>query len=733
MSVPAKAKELVERFEQNLDAYKRNKYKETQVRVEFIDPLFESLGWDVHNIAGYAEQYKDVIHEASLKISGKTKAPDYSFRIGGNRKFFVEAKKPLIGLKHETGPAYQLRRYAWSAKLPLSVLTDFEELSIYDCRHRPKPNDRASVARVLYMTYEEYIERWDELVSILSKEAVLKGSFDRYAQETKGKKGTSEVDTEFLKEIEGWREAFARNIAIRNPDLLVSELNYSVQATIDRIIFLRIAEDRGIEEYGRLHKLTSSEDIYHLLIGLFGKANEKFNAGLFDFKSDTLTPGLVIDDKVIKPILKDLYYPVSPYEFSVLSADVLGQVYEQFLGKVIRLTPGHRAKVEEKPDVKKAGGVYYTPSYIVNYIVKSTVGILIEGKTPSQISKLRFLDPACGSGSFLLGIYQYLLDYLLHWYSTHEPEKYTRGKSPKIYQGHRGEWRLSTSEKKRILLKNIYGVDIDRQAVEVTKLSLLLKVLEGETDETLGQQLSLWQERALPNLGENIKCGNSLIGCDFIDPNISVSAEDLKTLNPFEWSDEFQEIMGAGGFDAVISNPPYGALILESAVHYLRTQFEVAGKELDTYPLFIERAIYLCRTKGMVSMIVPTGWYSGIRFRKLRRFFACTTIPEVFINLPYDIFDAWVDTTIFVSSKRRTRVEWPPPGSSKVFLRTFPRRHKITTLSEFDKDIKEADLALWLQEGGDEYLTYADTKTTKLVLTPKSWTREVCGVDLHWS
>ena len=220
---------------------------------------------------------------------------------------------------------------------------------------------------------------------------------------------------------------------------------------------------------------------------------------------------------VLKDIFKDLYYPDSPYEFSVLPADILGHIYEQFLGKVIRLTPAHRAVVEEKPEVRKAGGVYYTPTYIVDYIVKHTVGKLIEGKTPNQVSKLRVLDPACGSGSFLLGAYQRLLDWHLAWYSENEPEKHRKGRKTKIFQGPGGDWRLTTAEKKRILLNNIYGVDIDLQAVEVTKLSLLLKVLEGENEETLGKNLRLFHERALPDLGQNIKCGNSLIGPNFYE------------------------------------------------------------------------------------------------------------------------------------------------------------------------------------------------------------------------
>jgi hypothetical protein len=382
-----KIKELVERFRYNLDVYKRSTYNEAQVRREFIDPFFEALGWDVSNKQGYAEQYKEVVHEDTIKVGGSTRAPDYSFRIGGQRKFFVEAKKPAVDIKGDITPSYQLRRYAWSAKLPLSILTDFEEFSVFDCQIKPKPTDKPDVARIKYFTFTQYLDRFDEIYDVFSKEAIFKGSFDRYAQATKGKKGTAEVDTEFLKEIESWRELLAKNIALRNPELSIYELNYAVQKIIDRIIFLRICEDRGIEPYGQLQTKAESTDVYKHLMNHFKLAESKYNSGIFDFDADRTTATLKIDDKVLKTIIQSLYYPKSPYEFSVLGVEILGNVYEQFLGKVIRLTAGHQAKVETKPEVKKAGGVYYTPQYIVDYIVKNTVGKLIEGKTPERLRK----------------------------------------------------------------------------------------------------------------------------------------------------------------------------------------------------------------------------------------------------------------------------------------------------------------------------------------------------------
>jgi hypothetical protein len=552
---------LMDRFRTNIDAYKKSAYNEAQVRREFIDPFFEALGWDVSNKQGFAEQYKEVVLEDTIKVGRSTRAPDYSFRIGGQRKFFVEAKKPAVNIKEDVSPSYQLRRYAWSAKLPLSIVTDFEEFSVFNCQMKPNQNDKVGIGRVAYFTFDEYLDKFDEIYDVFSKEAVLKGSFDRYAQSTKGKKGTAEVDREFLKEIEGWRELLAKNIALRNPNVSIYELNYAVQKLLDRIIFLRICEDRGIEPYGQLQTQAESGDVYMHLLNHFRLAESKYDSGIFDFdfESDRITPGLTIDDKVLKTIIQDLYYPKSPYEFSVLGVEILGNVYEQFLGKVIRLTAGHQAKVETKPEVKKAGGVYYTPQYIVEYIVENTIGKLIAGKTPEEIAHIKVLDPACGSGSFLIGAYSYLLRYHLDWYVNNKPKKHKEA----VFQAKENEWYLTTAEKKRILLDNIFGVDIDSQAVEVTKMSLLLKVLEHESRESIDQQMKLGLEGVLPNLGDNIKCGNSLIGSDYYDlgqQGTLFNEEEMRRVNVFDWDDErkgFGGIMSKGGFDCVVGNPPY--------------------------------------------------------------------------------------------------------------------------------------------------------------------------------
>jgi len=341
-----------------------------------------------------------------------------------------------------------------------------------------------------------------------------------------------------------------------------------------------------------------------------------------------------------------------------LPADILGQTYEQFLGKVIRLTPSHRAVVEDKPEVKKAGGVYYTPTYIVDYIVSHTVGKLLEGKTPRQAAKLTICDPACGSGSFLLGAYQYLLDWHLKWYAENTPEKWAKGRDPKIYQVLKGEWRLTTNEKKRILLNNIYGVDIDQQAVEVTKLSLLLKVLENETQDTLGRQMSMFHERALPDLATNIKCGNSLIGPDFYDQQDLglMDEEERYRINVFDWQAEFPDIFAGKtpGFDAVIGNPPYLNVSEEAQLNYLRTRYSIVEGRVDLFEAFIERASKITKVNGFFAYIVPSPVLTNQFSRKIRKLLLQKNILDRIITFAFPVFaDPTVHTCIYIALRSK--------------------------------------------------------------------------------
>lgn len=711
--------QLVERFAEQIDSYKSGEYNETLTRRDFIDPFFKALGWDIDNSNGYAEAYREVIHEDKVKIGKATKAPDYSFRLsGGKRLFFVEAKKPSIDIKGDTTVAYQIRRYGWSAKLAVSIISDFEEFAVYDCTKKPNPTDKSSTARIKYLTYDKYLDEFEYLWNTFSKERVLKGSFDRYVQSDTVRKGTATVDKEFLISLDTWRTYLATSISIKNKQLDEDEINYAVQQTIDRLIFLRIAEDRGVEPYGQLkNSVNAKGDSYQNLFFNFKKADEKYNSGLFDFKKDVISEALTIDPKVIKSIIKEMYYPESPYEFSVLSVEILGSVYEQFLGKQIKIDSGHRARIEEKPEIRKAGGVYYTPQYVVDYIVENTIGKLIEGKTPKQISNIKIVDPACGSGSFLIGAYQYLIDYHKNYY-TDNGTKTGKKDSPTTPEGN-----LTSAEKKRILLNNIYGVDIDVNAVEVTKLSLLLKCMEGETATTLAQQYKLWHDRILPTLENNIKSGNSLIDTDFYDGELELLEKKIK---PFSWRKEFPEVFNIkepgmnqdfkrqfnkieklsletdklidkytlkepaspygtfGGFDVVIGNPPYGALFSNAESEYFKIRYNTAVWRCESYLLFVEQALKLLKNDGFLGFIVPDtllnlGFTQPARELLLRN----SKLQEI-VGLPSNVFSgATVDTIILLTEKTGYESQF---NASNILVKTFGKKQPINSIKDPQKE-----------------------------------------------
>ncbi len=683
MPAPQEIVELVDQFSRRISEYRGSLYNETELRNEFVNPFFAALGWDMDNRQGLAGDLKEVKVEESIRVEESVKNPDYSFRLGRSRKFFVEAKKPSINIEGGVYPAFQLRRYAWSASLKLSILTDFEEFAVYDCRDEPKKIDKPGKGRLLYLQYDQYVERWDEIASLFSKQAVQAGSLERFIEAIPEKRGTKRVDAALLDEISGWREALAASLARGNPDLSQSDLNFAVQRTIDRLLFLRICEDRAIEEYGRLKALLGVDGVYARLMELFREADQRYNSGIFHFQEergrseqpDGLTGALAVDDATLKDIIGDLYYPDGPYVFSEIPAEILGQVYEQFLGKVIRLEEGHRAVVEDKPEVRKAGGVYYTPSYIVEYIVKNTVGRLLEGRSPAEVADIRILDPACGSGSFLIGAYQYLLDWHLDWYKANlapmldksggqaseqvlrilpaAPEKRADRRARRIavraaqaalpiFRDGSGEWLLTTSERKRILQSSIYGVDIDSQAVEVTKLSLLLKVLEGESRESISSLLRYFKERALPDLGENIKCGNSLTGYDYYDDHPNMSDEEVKKINAFEWELGFPEVFQRGGFDAVIGNPPYLRIqgLQENyniQIKYFLDHYLSAIKRFDFSLLFIEKGFNLLAEGGYLGFISPNKFINSDFGSGIRQFFIDNQALHTFINFGHNL------------------------------------------------------------------------------------------------
>lgn len=582
-------------------------YNESQLRSDYLDPLLKIFGWDVDNEQGDPQHLRQVKQEESIEFDheGATtqKQPDYTLRIAGNRRLFVEAKKPSVRIETDRGAAYQVRQYGWNAGLDISVLSNFHHLVLYDCRYQPEVSDSEHVARIREFEHTDYIKHFDELWDRLSYENVSSGGYKLADDdEPTGK----QFDDFFLSQIETWRETLAADLYHQDPTLSEDELNFCSQRLINRIVFLRICEDREIETYERLREVDSHSGLKEL----FEDADEMYNSGLFNFIEGELSLTIEATGDSLREVFEELYYPNSPYNFSIVESGILGQIYDLFLGREVRVRNGD-VSVKEKPEVVASGGVVPTPPFIARDIVAKTIAPLCKGKSPNEVTDLRICDACCGSGGFLLEAFEYLLNYHREWYiengASRFPERITRGPGDR--------YKLTLREKKRILQNSIYGVDLDERAVEVTRFSLLLKVLENESFSTVNGYTKRYNEKPLPSLKSNIVLGNSLIDSTYFREADDVFEDaDFEEILPFDWSDEFPDAFEKGGFDAVVGNPPY--VRIQNLIEHTPKEVEFYRRDnspyrsaeqdnFDKYYLFFERALSLLNSKGRLGFIAP--------------------------------------------------------------------------------------------------------------------------------
>ncbi len=659
-----KIKTLVATFQAGEERYLSPNYQKAEARKDFIDKLFIALGWDVNHDKQTNPYEQEVKVEPAVSASGQRRA-DYAFHLAPNFRvvrFFVEAKKPYGDIATADN-YFQTIRYAWNSDTPLAVVTDFKQFHVLDCRYRPDIGTALNrhIARYHYGEYTDR-DKFAEIYWLFSREAVASGSLEKRAKELpkpRGKAvqrglfpgGYQSIDEAFLDDLDGYRTALARAFKKNNSALDGETLTELVQRTLDRLVFIRFLEDKGIEPQRLVEHFgdrgTAWEDFAaasRRLDGLYNGIVFKRHAILDD---NSFQP----DDTVFSNICENISRVDSPYDFDAIPIHILGSIYERFLGNVIVATD-KRARVEPKPEVRKTGGVYYTPEYIVRYIVENTVGKLIHGKTPEQIAEMRFADIACGSGSFLLGVFDLLLDYHGRYYNEN-PKRARKGdcvaKDGKLY--------LSLSKKREILLNNIYGVDIDFQAVEVCQLSLYLSLLKDETIGSTHQHLLEFahiakMKKLLPDLGKNIDCGNSLVSFDILDSQLFEGEEELK-LNPLNFEDAFPEVMKRGRFDAIVGNPPYRMLqphnTPDHVLSYLRSHYIAAEFKIDLFHMFLQRATALLRQGGFLGYIVPTTVLNNVYAETLRGFLMDKCCIEQIAVARGRVFaDADVHTTILV-------------------------------------------------------------------------------------
>ncbi len=602
---------LVEKFHLEEAAGAIAQYNESETKNGFIEPLLQSLGWNTQDR-----------NEVGLEENVSGGRVDYSLRINGSPRIYIEAKPPRAKLT-KTEVISQAITYGYNKRtVNWVLLTDFEEFRLFDVTIRPNKRNLEAGLR-LDLTYDLFLEKFNDLW-LLSKESVESGLLDQTLLSKKLAKLRRPVDKEILEDMKRWRELLAKNIYKNKPDITEDQLKEDVQRILDRIIFVRSCEDRRLSHGETLQDmvLQRRDDIgaafMPVLKALFRRYDRDYNSELFD---DHPCEDLAIDFSVIKEIILETY---DPYLFDVIGSEVLGNIYEQYLGYVPRLTE-KRVKYEPKPEVRKAGGIFYTPEYIVDYIVKNTVGRFLAERKPKGIQTLRILDPACGSGSFLIRAYKELEVYYQNLKKgTWEKRRKTLAKvfedqTPFSFDEGSLEtrWELNVFDKRKIVLEHLLGVDLDEQAVEVTRLSLMLKMLEGEQGIVPGRAI-------LPTLDHNIQCGNSLITGDVLRLRSFFEEDWIKT-KPFDWRDHFRKIMvDEGGFDIVIGNPPYVRIqtLPKDQVTFFNENFVSATGNYDIYALFVEQGLKLLKPGGILGFILPHKFFQAAYGQGLRKLIA---------------------------------------------------------------------------------------------------------------
>lgn len=615
--MPVSKEEVKQKLSELIDKHQRFKNEgrlkgiNEETTKQWIDELFQILGWVF---------IEDVVKEYG---TGKRKRVDYAFRIGGTVKFLLEAK--AYGEDLEEKYVKQILEYGYWNNKTWVVLTNFREIRVYNAKYY----DKEEHIRRLYepIKIEDIVARFDDLW-VLSYDGMRENLINKLATKYGKVKPKEPIDTRIFEDLLRWRKLLEKGIRAEekfnripiDPQKAEEYIDEAVQKILDRIIFVRVCEDRGFEDEDQLRwcitkwKEDEKVRLFNWLNREFSKKDNEYDSGLFH---PHYSQNLTIDDEILKQIIEESYASPGklPYDFSAIDADILGTIYENYLA-YIQQRVWHKASKQKSK--RKAHGIYYTPMYIVDHIVKNTLGEKLKNcKTSEDALNIKVLDPACGSGSFLIRVYDEFKNwYIIHLKKNREKMELTKDDLEKI------------SEFMNKILQNcIYGVDLDPKAVELTQLNLLLKAAEGK--------------HKLPPLNHTIKCGNSLI-----DDSV------IAGKHAFKWEEKFPEVFRDGGFSVVIGNPPYGATFNTEEKSYFDEKYTYVKSVYESYRLFIEQAIKLAKKEGHIGLIVPNTWFYLTNAEYMRKDLLTKLAIVNLVNLPQSVFEAaTVDTCIIILKK----------------------------------------------------------------------------------
>lgn len=634
-----KIQKLLEKHAEVVEEGRVSKYNEEMTKKDFILPLFDALGWKTADS-----------REVTAEEKVSKKRVDYGFRINGIPKFFLEAKSFKEDLDNRKF-IDQAINYAWHKGCTWAILTNFESLKIFNAEVKTEHPWLSQFRPTLHCN--EFVAKLDEL-SLLSREGFEKGLLDKEAEKWGKKAKKIPIDKQLLDDFTHFRDVLSKSITKLNEskNLSEEELDESVQRILDRLIFIRNCEDRELEPQILIsnYREWESKGKGHLVRSLretFVHFDKEYNSKVF---ATHLCDDLDIDNEVLHEVIEGLYHS---YDFSIIDADVLGTIYEQYLSHILKKTE-KRAKLTENHLHRKEQGIYYTPTYIVDYIVRNTLGEVLKDKKV-DVEKVRVLDPACGSGSFLIKAFDVL------------NEHYQKDKG---YQ--QTELDLKTgipfTTKVKILQNNIFGVDLDKQAVEIAQLNLLLKIAE--------------KGHRLPILEKNIKCGNSLI-----------DSETVAGTKAFDWEKEFSNIMAEGGFDVIIGNPPYGAEFIDAEKDFLKTRYK-EDQTGNSASFFILRGLEFVKDNGYFSYIVPKQLTYIASWESIRKRLLNYQIVKV-IDVSEAFEDVELEQIVFIVKKMKPKDKIIVGFSNKSMIEESTSNSKFFSSERFPLWINEQNHSIF--------------------------------------
>lgn len=595
---------LVDDFKSRYSYYKS--LSETDIETKLIYELFVNiLGWDRN----------DFRQQSKARRGEKRGKADYAFYIGDRLIFFLEVKRVGVPLDKEADK--QVISYALSKRVPFAISTNFEQMKIFCVEEADKGK---KIFRV-FTKPDDYIERFQDLL-LLSKESFEEKRLLKQAIKEERLKKRVTIDKPLLNDLMSVRRLIANDIEKNYPNRYdLNEKDEIVQRIIDRLIFMRRCEDVGINpENCVLEELkhVSGFEAYKKLKMMFAEYNRIYNSGLFAIGIDNDCDNIKINGNITKNLVGYLYNSKDGqyiYNFDWIDADVLGQIYEQYLGIILEQTKSGKSKLKEGQAHKKEQGIYYTPTFVVDFIVKNT---LLEDlkKKGNKAKHIKVLDASCGSGSFLIKAFDYIYKELSGVKGANQMRFDNQG----IY-----------SIKTEILKNNIYGVDLDKKAVEITKLNLLIKA--AEKNRKLPEEIDL-----------HIRHGNSLVDNEQMYPN-----------DFFKWKDVFQE----GSFDVIIGNPPYDIIYSNykpKEFNYFKQKYASAEYNPNLFALFLDRSLGLLKNGGYLGFIIPDTLLTNKYFGNIRRKILKNCNIIKIVDLSSGIFpNAIVDTIILVLRKKKRK------------------------------------------------------------------------------